>query len=99
VNVKDYDQAVEEVDDKYYEFLFGGEKFSVRLNLNGGMVLSWMEGATSNRSMVDLLKMIFGDEDYKRLKDTRRPWSQYAMLINDIFEQLGGPGNPQPSPS
>jgi hypothetical protein len=92
---KDYDAAAAEVEDRWQEFKFGGEHFKVNVNVDGSIILNWMENAQAVSSMVTLLKAIMGEDEYKRLLATRQPWAKYEMLLTDLFSLLGGPGNQQ----
>lgn len=94
-NFKDYDEAVAESEDRWFEFKFGDEHFKVNLNVDGAVILRWMEDSSSVASIVTLLKQLLGDDDYKRLLGTAQPWVKYEALMGDVFRKLGGPGNPQ----
>lgn len=94
-NFKDYDQAINEVEDKWYEFRFGGEDFKVNLNVDGALVLRWMENSSNMAAIVSLTKELMGEDDYKRLLGTGQSWPKYEMLLTDFFTMIGGPGNVQ----
>ena len=90
---KDYDQAIAEVEGRWQEFRFGGEDFKVDLNVDGAVILRWMEESNSVSSIAQLLKTLM-DDDYQRLLATRQKWPKYEALLKDLFTVLGGPGNP-----
>lgn len=98
---KDYDSAVAEIEERWYEFRFGGEDFKANLNIDGGLMLSWLDRSSQvdkAQALPELLRHVLGDGDYDRLIKTRQQWNKYEALMLDIFQELGGLGN-EDSPS
>lgn len=92
---KDYDAAVAEVEEHVQEFKFGGEHFEVDMNVDGALILRWMENSKDVSSIVRLLKELMGDDNYERLLATGQKWPKYELLLKDLFSILGGSGNEQ----
>ena len=93
---RDYDEAVAELEEKWFEFRFGGEDFKANLNIDGGLMLRWMEQSANREDRAGaipaMLRHVLGN-DYERLLKTKQPWSKYESLMLDIFTALGGSGN------
>lgn len=96
MDFRDYDEAVAELEDKWFEFRFGGEDFKANLNIDGGLMLRWLERSTDRvngaAALPELLRHVMAD-DYDRLLATKQPWPKYEALMLDVFEHLGGSGN------
>lgn len=92
--LKDFDDAQGEVEERWTEFQFGGERFKVNLNVDGGAILRWMAEGSKIEAVPKLLQTFITDKsDYERLLKTRQPWSKYDALVTWLAEELGGQGN------
>lgn len=86
---KDFDAAVDEVEDRYKKFQYGGETFEANLNVAAGDLLRWMEHGGSTESIPALLKVFFTEDDYDRLLDVDAPWSKMEDLMIWLVAELG----------
>ena len=90
---KDFDDAVDEVEDRWAEFRFEGEDFKVNLNVEAGPLLRWMESANKVEGIPQLLKTFLDEDDYERLLSTGAKWPKMESLVTWLAEELGDSGN------
>jgi hypothetical protein len=92
---KDFDQGVEEVEDNWAEFKYGGEEFKVNFNVPAGPILKWMRQGSKLEAIPLLLETLLPIADVERLIGTNANMGQLTELITWLAEELGGQGNSQ----
>lgn len=90
---KNFDDAVDEVEERHTKFTFEGTDYEVDLNIDAGPLLRWMESASKVEGIPKLMRLFFSEEDYESILDSGVKWSKLERLVLWLAQELGDSGN------
>ena len=90
---KNFDDVVDEVEERTTKFTFEGTDYEVELNIDAGPLLRWMESASRVEGIPKLLRLFFDEAEYEKLLDSGAKWSKLERLVLWLAQELGDSGN------
>ena len=91
---KDFDEAVNEADDKKLSFKVAGNVYEAPSQLPAKVVLTQLkltneEGGIEQRDLGDWLEALLGEKIYKDMLDNNVSWTQLEQVLNYLLEEYG----------
>lgn len=94
VEFYDFDKAMGELEERPYGFTYGGEDYTVDMNVDAGKMLVFFENSGDLKSIPTLLKVFLSDEQYAAIAGAGEPFQKLELLIGEFAKELGsGSGN------
>ncbi len=94
VEFYDFDAAMGELEDRPYGFTYGGENYTVDMNVDAGKMLMFFANSGDLKSIPILLRVFLSDEQYDAIAAAGEPFQKLELLIGKFAEELGsGSGN------
>ena len=85
----DFDEAVGEIEERPWKFIYEGSEYIVDLNVDAGKLLIWMEHADTIKALPHLLRVFLDEEQFDQIMHSGALWPKMELLVSKLAEQLG----------